>query len=222
MYRDDLAWIHHVGFAEFAESAAPWIVETLRARRARSIVELGCGSGVLARELTLAGFEVLGFDASPSMIELARQTAPDARFTVARYDEATLPSCDAVIAMGEVLNYGGMSAARRLIASVPAPFLLFDVAEGGSYPAHEELRLGGTGWSVIVIKDSDGTTLTRRVLTFRETGSRDDETHRLELFDRDELLTALRAAGFRTRIRRSYGPRRLPRGHAVFVAERRA
>jgi len=162
------------------------------------------------------------------MIELARTTAPNARFAVATFANATLPECDAIVAMGEVLNYGTLEDVRAFIANAanalaPRGLLLFDVAERGSYPAHDERRIGGDDWSVIVIKDSDGQHLTRRVLTFRNVGGitrRDEEIHTLELYARKELQSLLRERGFRVRIRRSYGSSRLPAGHAVYVAER--
>lgn len=220
MYRDDLAYIHHAGFSEFAESAAPGVIALLRRHHVRRVVEMGCGSGVLARELTRAGFHVHGFDASPSMIALARQTAPEARFGVGRFDEVAVPPCDAVVAMGEVLNYGTFDGVRRLVVSAPARLLLFDVAERGAYPPCDEHRSGGDDWSVIAIKESDGARLTRRVLTFRAGGRRDEEVHHLELYDRAELTRLLRGCGFRVTIRRSYGTRRLPPGHAVYAAVR--
>lgn len=220
MYRDDLAYIHHTGFSEFAESAAPWVIATLHRYNLETVVELGCGSGVLARELTRAGFDVHGFDVSPSMIALARDTAPRARFDVGAFDEVHIPPCDAILAMGEVLNYGTFDGVRRLVANAPASLLLFDVAERGAYPPYDEHRSGGDDWSVIAIKESDGETLTRRVLTFRVDGRRDEEVHRLELYDRAELLPLLRAHGFRTTVRRSYGTRRLPKGHTVYLAVR--
>lgn len=220
MYREDLAHIHHLGFSEFARSAAPWVIELLRERNAKTIAELGCGTGILALALTQAGFAVHGFDVSPSMIAIARTTAPAARFDVASLHEAAIEPCDAVIAMGEVLNYAGFDAVRRRLHDLPAPLFVFDVAERGSYPAHDEHRSGGDDWSVIAIKDSDGTTLTRRILTFHADGRRDEEVHTLELFDRDELRSLLEQAGFRVTFRQSYGSRRLPKGHAVYIAVR--
>jgi predicted TPR repeat methyltransferase len=189
------------------------------------LLDVGCGTGILARELTRAGFEVSGFDASQAMIELARATAPDARFEVASFETAELPACDAIVAMGEVLSYGDIRtflprAARALRKN---GVLLFDVAERGSYPAYDETRIGGDDWSVIAIKESDGVKVTRRVLTFRDTGGktqRDEEVHELALYDRAELLALLRN-DFRVRVRRSYGSRRLPKGHTVYVCVRR-
>jgi SAM-dependent methyltransferase len=230
-YRDDLAWIHHAGFSEFARSSAPGVIAALHARGIREglVVDVGCGSGVLSRALTDAGFEVLGIDASPSMIELARVHAPKARFEVATFDQAALPPCAAIIAMGEVLNYGTLDDVRLFVrnaatALAAGGLLLFDVAERGSYPAHDEVRIGGDDWSVIAIKDSNGERVTRRVLTFRQVDGvtrRDEEVHTLTLYARDELTAIVREHGFRVRTRRSYGSRRLPTGHVAFVAERR-
>lgn len=223
-YGPDLAYIHHAGFSEFAESAAPGLLEILWKHGVRDglVVELGCGSGILARELARAGFDVLGFDASPAMIALARETNVG-RFEVGRFEEANIPPCNAIVAMGEVLNYGTFDGVRRLVERADTKLIVFDVAERGAYPPYDERRVEGDDWSVIAIKESDGTHLIRRVLTFRaegETMRRTEEVHRLELYDRDELKALLREHGFRVRVRRSYGTRRLPKGHAVYVCVR--
>ncbi len=230
-YRDDLAYIHHHGFSEFAESAAPGVVEILHKRGVSGglVVEIGCGTGVLARALLRAGYDVLGYDSSPSMIALARETAPGARFEVGSFATISLPPCDAIIAMGEVFNYGTFDTLCSVVARGAGSLrkggvLLFDVAERGAYPSFDEHRSGGEDWSVIAIRESDGNTLTRRVLTFRRLGDdvrRDDEVHRLALFDRDAVVGLLQEHGFRVQIRRSYGTRRLPAGHAVVVAVKR-
>jgi SAM-dependent methyltransferase len=229
-YRDDLAWIHHAGFSEFARASAPGVIAELHTRGIREglVVDVGCGSGVLSRALLNAGYEVLGIDASPSMIELARVHAPKAHFEVATFDRAVLPPCPAIVAMGEVLNYGTLDDVRAFIRNAAhalsaGGLLLFDVAVRGSYPAHDEVRIGGDDWSIIAIKDSDGERVTRRVLTFRQVDGvtrHDEERHVMELYAREELTAILREHGFRVRTRRSYGLRRLPVGHVAFVAER--
>lgn len=229
-YRADLAYIHHAGFSEFAERSAAGVIALLHKQGIDRglVVDIGCGSGVLARALTTTGFDVLGIDASSAMIELARTIATAARFEVATFNRATLPRCSAITALGEVLNYGTLDAVRTFIANAAGALqdggmLLFDVAERGSYPPYDERRVGGDDWSVIAIKDSDGERLTRRVLTFRHLDGitqRDEEVHELELYDRATLLELLREHGFRTRVRRSYGTYRLPAGHAVYVCVR--
>ncbi len=47
------------------------------------LLDVCCGSGQWARELTRLGYRVTGLDASPAMICLAQQTAPNAHFLVA-------------------------------------------------------------------------------------------------------------------------------------------
>lgn len=226
MYETDLAWIHHTGFSEFVESATPGIIDLLPP--GGTVVEIGCGSGILASALTGAGFTVIGFDASPAMTALARTIAPDARFDVATFAGAPIPPCDAIVSVGEVLSYGTFDEVRTFVANAASALrkgglLLFDVAERGAYPPHNERRDGGDDWSVIAIKDSDGAHLTRRVLTFRHLGGevrRSEEVHRLELYEQEAMLALLRPH-FRVKVRRSYGTRRLPKGHAVYVCVRR-
>jgi 2-polyprenyl-3-methyl-5-hydroxy-6-metoxy-1,4-benzoquinol methylase len=98
------------------------------------VLDVGCGSGLLARTLRGDGFAVLGVDASAAMIELARRYEPRAQFEVVRLPtrkpagiDGALPTCDAVVSTGHVLNYpdtraevaqalgrtGARSAARR-------------------------------------------------------------------------------------------------------------
>lgn len=223
-YGRDLAYIHHAGFSEFAESAAPGLLEILWKHGVRDglVVEIGCGSGILARELIRAGFDVLGFDASPAMIALAREQC-GARFEVGAFDSIVIPPCNAIVAMGEVLNYGTFDGVRKLIANAATKLLVFDIAERGAYPPYDERRVEGDDWSVIAIKESDGTHLTRRILTFRADGDtmrRTEEVHSLELYDRDAMKALLRKHRFRVHVRRSYGTRRLPKGHAVYVCVR--
>lgn len=225
-YGADLARIHHPGFSGFAASAAPGLLEILwrHGVHAGRVVEIGCGTGILARELTRAGFEVAGFDASPEMIAIARRTAPSAHFAVASFDTMAIPDCEAVVSMGEVLNYGTLAGVRALLAEAArARVVVFDIAERGAYPARDERRIEGDDWSVIIVKESDGATLTRRVLTFqadKDSMRRSDELHVLELYDRADITALLRGHGFRVTRRRSYGTERLPEGHAVYVAVR--
>src|SRR5918994_2188580 len=106
-YGEDLAYIHDVGHAEFALQTAPGILEILAQSGIHEglVVDLGCGSGLLARELLDAGYGVLGIDISEAMVELARRRAPEAEFRVGSLFEVEIPPCAAVTAVSEVLNY---------------------------------------------------------------------------------------------------------------------
>jgi SAM-dependent methyltransferase len=55
------------------------------------VVDLGTGTGVLARALAAAGCVVTGVDVSPELLEQARQASKDVTYTVAPAEETGLP-----------------------------------------------------------------------------------------------------------------------------------
>lgn len=110
-YRADLARIHHLGFAFHADDCAPGILALLEPVLARDglVVELGCGSGLLTRHLIDAGYRVIATtDASPAMLDLARQTAGDAQ-EIARVTlpDDPIPQADAIVSVGHALPVRG-------------------------------------------------------------------------------------------------------------------
>ncbi|UQI46588.1 class I SAM-dependent methyltransferase [Streptomyces sp. HU2014] len=56
--------------------------EVVRASGNSQVADLGCGPGHITAHLDELGLAAFGVDASPSMIELARQAHPDLRFDV--------------------------------------------------------------------------------------------------------------------------------------------
>jgi SAM-dependent methyltransferase len=232
MYGRDLAFIHEAGFGDFARSAAPGLIARLRRSGIRRglVVELGCGSGAATRGLAAAGYDVLGLDASIEMIRLARRNAPRARISLARLPDAVLPPCDAVVAVGEVLNYmprrGDFDALfRRVFGALrPSGAFIFDAKQPGSTPSGATRGRAGKDWAVLATStEMMGGTLTREIVSFRRDGStyrRSDETHRLTLLTARDLTSRLRAAGFSVRTARAYGKFRLPAGHVLIEARR--
>ena len=81
-YYTDLAYIHDQGFGGYAHGVAPGLLALLRQTGVenRRVVDLGCGSGISARELADAGFQVMGVDLSAAMIEIARRRVPKPSF----------------------------------------------------------------------------------------------------------------------------------------------
>src|SRR5258708_4804946 len=163
-YKDDLAYIHDVGFGHLATNAAPVILTRLRERGQHQglVLDLGCGSGILASALASAGYDVLGIDLSASLLALARQRAPTAQFRLGSLWTADLPPCIAVTAIGECFNYlfdrddtpGGLERVFRRIHTALAPegFLLFDVAGPCRVPPPGVLRshTEGPDWAVLL------------------------------------------------------------------------
>lgn len=229
-YRADLAHIHDAGFVATAHAAAARLLDTLRRRGVTHgrVVDLGCGSGVLAATLSDAGYDVLGIDLSPAMLELARARAPRAEFRLGSLRTAALPPCVAVCAVSEVLNYLfdrtiDAAALRRLFRRIhaalqPGGVLLGDVAGPGRVTEPDGTRrhfVEGDGWVVLVDAHEERRLLTRRIISFRKDGTlyrRDDEVHRQRLYTRAELVGPLRDLGFRVRTLPAYGPKPLPRG----------
>lgn len=145
-YREDLAYIHDAGFGHLARRAAALLSEELsRQGLVRGLViDLGCGSGILAEHLADRGFEVLGIDLSEELIALARQRVPSGAFRVESLLSARRPPCVAVAAVGECVNYlfderhsleGVRQVPGRAFGALAAGgLLLFDVAEPGRVP----------------------------------------------------------------------------------------
>lgn len=229
-YDEDLAYIHDRGFGGLAEAAARRVVELLG--RPSFVVELGCGSGASSRLLTEAGHDVLGIDASEAMLALARRNAPAATVRHGCLPDVEIPPCDAVTAIGEVLNYvegdAGELVRRVHTALRPGGVFVLDVAGPGRVPGDgpERRWTASDDWAVLVEAEEAAGTLTRRITTFRDAGGglhrRATVVHRQRLYPASEVLTLLRAAGFRARTLRGYGGRPVAPGHRAFVARRGA
>jgi SAM-dependent methyltransferase len=234
MYKSDLAYIHDVAFSDFAEAVAPEIMRTLRRAGIGGgrIVEFGCGSGILAALLHRSGYDVTAFDISPAMIRLARKKTPGVRFQVASLRSVRIPSCDAVVGIGEVVTYvsGGRDALRRFFSRAysalqPGGLLIFDFLESASRRTYPTKTLTGSDWTLAV---SATFNQSRRVLTRRMTIARQArrgvrrsrETHHVRVFDRRTIQHLLKQCGFAVAMRRSYGRYRLLPGDVAVVAHR--
>lgn len=236
-YGEDLAYIHDVGHSDFVLGAAPGLLRLLMRAGIRGglVVDLGCGSGQWAAELLRAGYEVLGVDVSAPMIEIARRRAPAASFVQTSFLSVPLPACAAVTSIGECLNYAfdpasGPQALAGLFTRVhaalrPGGLFMFDVALPGQVAAGRTGRRHsqGSDWAVLLAleEDSGRRLLERRMTIFRRVGRgyrRSEETHRMHLYQRSQLVRDLASADFRVRVLRGYGDFRLRPRHAAFLA----
>jgi len=238
-YGTDLAFIHDAGHGALARHAALQLLDELnRAGHPRgTVVDLGCGSGILAGVVVDAGYDVLGIDVSAAMIALARAHVPKGTFTVGSSVSSDIPDCVAVAAIGEVLNYTfdpandngsrGELFERINRSLAPGGVFLFDVAgpNRGKRDASRRSYATGPDWAVLVETsvDGDASLLTREITTFRKAGElfrRDSETHRLALFEPADILTTLQAVGFDVQMMAAYGSLSLPDGLTAFLARR--
>ena len=238
VYREDLAYIHDAGYGAVARAGAGVLLEELRRRGPASglVIDLGCGSGILAERVAAAGYDVLGIDLSDALLALAQKRVPGGRFLRGSLWTAELPPCVAVAAVGEVVNYlfdgGAGQGPRKLFRRVydalgpGGPFLL-DLAGPGRVAGAGRSRhwAEGADWAVLVSAEENRKRrlLTRQITSFCKVGEvyrRDHEVHRQRLYPPAEAAALLRGAGFRVRVLRGYGELRFPRGVAGFLARR--
>jgi SAM-dependent methyltransferase len=233
----DLAYIHDAGFGFHARAASEELMRRLRgAGHDRGlVVDLGCGTGILARIVGDAGYAVVGHDQSAEMLRIARRNAPQARFKRASFLDVDFPECVAVTAVGEVLGYAFDSRARRPAirslfhkvhaALLPGGVFLFDVAGPGRGPARGVRRtlFEGEDWTICseTTEDRVAGTLRRHSVFFRRRDGgyrRGEELHVLNLLEPGDVADDLVTAGFRVRRLRHYGDLRLQRGLNGFLA----
>jgi SAM-dependent methyltransferase len=222
-YGPDQSSIHDARFGDLARDAASFLAVQLDAAGLHrgTVVDLGCGSGILAGLLGDAGYDVVGVDISADMIALARKNAPRATLHVGSMLDLELPPAVAVTAIGEALNYAtdpraGVDELSRLAARVhdtlaPGGVFLFDVAgpgrhgpDGIKFHDHEDWFLANR-----VEESADHATLHRRITIFMDTGDgryrRSDEHHVLRLYEPEALMELLTHAGFTAEFLTSYG-----------------
>ncbi|MGA7614719.1 MAG: class I SAM-dependent methyltransferase [Thermoanaerobaculia bacterium] len=233
-YGEDLAFIHDRGFRQSVEAAPDLLAILVRAGIAGgAVIDLGCGSGLWAKELVRAGYRVSGIDISPAMIRIAKKEVPEAKFVAGSLFDARLGECDAVTALGEVIGYIAEARSRRGMlrtffrrvhdALRPGGLFLFDVIVTPGKPMNYRYWTGGDEWVVLVEvhEDVEARLLTRRIITFRRRGAgyrRSEEIHLVRLFERERIEELLRDAGFSVRATRRWGRFTLPPRRLGFQA----
>ena len=238
-YRHDLALIHHLGYGFHADACAPGILALLEPVRARRglVLELGCGSGLLTRYLVDAGHRVVATDASPAMLDLARQTAAgaeDIRSLVLPDDP--LPACDAIVSIGHVLSYltdeeaveeALLACAEALCPGGVFAIDLCDLRWGVARRDDTSQGRVGEGWAIVARFSVPRPNLfVREMTTFlREadgTWRRDDERHENVLLETESIPELLAPHGLDVRVSESFGGEELPDGLVTLVGSRRA
>lgn len=211
---DAFAWFYDRYWTEpFHRVAFPVVKRVLLARLepGASIVDVGCGSGFLARLLTKHGFRVTGIDLSPEMVAHARSGVPEAEFHVGDARHFALPGpFDAAVSTFDTLNHILSPADLGLVLGniagslAPGGLFLFDVLEEEAYKTHwnesyavveddHVLAITGAGF------DPSDRLARCSITMFRRTDDawqRSDTTVVERCYTHREIGEALRGAGF--------------------------
>jgi SAM-dependent methyltransferase len=199
------------------------------------VVEIGCGTGLLTRELIGAGHRVVATDASPAMLALARELltgAGDIRQVVLPDD--SLPAADAIVGVGHVLNYLpdadalGRSLVRIAAALLPGGLLAIDLCDlewGRARRDADALGRVGDDWAIITrFSMPSANQFVREITTFvrNDDGSwrRDDERHDNVLIDTSSVPAVLARLGVEAEVRSSFGGENFPPGLRAIVGRR--
>jgi ubiquinone/menaquinone biosynthesis C-methylase UbiE len=187
----------------------------------RTVLDVCCGTGLLAEELTASGYLVVGVDASAAMLELARERLGDQ----ADLRQARLPALpvderfDAAVSTFDGLNYLTPADLRRTLANVarvlrPGGWIVFDLHTDAmlEFTIANPVVAGEQASNRFVISSAveRGSRTCDTTIEVIEPAAGDPftERHRQYFHAAEDVVAALRAAGFES-IRRTeeYTPR---------------
>lgn len=223
-YQSELARIHHEAFSDYARSAAPGVLASLG--EPCGVVELGCGGGALTRPLLDAGHRVIATDASSAMLDLARQTVPEADIRFLKLPDNPIPPTDAVVAVGTVFNYldsevyidrallGAARAGRILITD------LLDLSYGDTRQEPVKYFHEGDGWKLWTVNSLETPDRVVRQMTIETADGITKEVHVNVLVDVAEIADKLRSEGLAVSTSSGFGYETLPPGFVVLEARR--
>jgi len=237
-YRTDLALVHHRGYSFHADGCAEGVLSALEPILERDglVLEIGCGAGALTRHLVGAGHRVIATDASPAMLELARDAVPDAEdVRQLTLPEDPLPSVDAIVSVGHALNYlaDAPSIERSLIAMAGAlrhdGVLAIDLCDlRWARVRRDQADIGRVGddWAIVLcVSVPSPDRFVRDMTTFvrNADGSyrRDGERHDNVLVETSEVPQLLAEHGVDAHVVTRLGDFELPDGLVAILGSRR-
>jgi SAM-dependent methyltransferase len=117
-----VAWARTPGHDSYWSESGPPFFELLPPPGRRTL-DLGCGEGRVARDLSARGHRVTGVDAAPTMLRHAQEADPEGEYVLG--DAAALPfddgAFDCAVAFNSLMDVDDMPGAVRETARVLEP-----------------------------------------------------------------------------------------------------
>ena len=238
-YKEDLAYVHNKDFSQLAEGAADYLLSELDHQAIHSglIVDLGCGSGLLAEKVIQQGFDCLGVDFSRDLLAIAKERAPKAEFIHQSIFQFDFPSeTVAITSIGECINYlfdhtNNLSTLSSLFSKVYTSLkddgiFLFDFLIPGTLsPETSNKKVIETDEYILFVllkEEGDSSFLRRDITLFRNIGDyyrRSEESHKVRLYKKKGICSMLKKAGFkRIELLNEYSGLPFRQGHIGFKA----
>jgi SAM-dependent methyltransferase len=202
-----LSRLYDAGWADFSIQYAPLVEEELQNHgipKAR-VLDLGCGTGVLAVALAKAGHTVRGVDASPHMLRLARQNArgvPGVRFIRGDLlDPQPAGPYDVVVCAYDAINYlRRLADVKKLFRRVSAALrdgglFLFDTNTAVLYRRQRGTTEARDIDGVTVLETTDYNARYKLATTTFSFPDGTYEVHRQRPYSFDELSPLLENSG---------------------------
>lgn len=187
----------------FGEQLLQWLDQ--KGMKARSALDLGCGTGVLCALLNSRGIEAEGVDLSEEMLEIARENAPDLRFTAADMTEyQPQRSFDLVTCTGDAINHlPDLTAIGRTFGNVysalnPGGCFVFDLLNENEVPEGEgfELDYSDSVRARFRAERDDQGCIELRIAVYEHDRLKFEEVIREKLYDPSAIRELLRQCGF--------------------------
>jgi SAM-dependent methyltransferase len=175
----------------------------------RTVLDLCCGTGLLAAELVALGYRVTGVDASEPMLELARgRLGRDASLVHASLPELPIDGAfDAAVSTFDGFNYLDLDELRQTLSALacrlpPAGWLVFDVHTDAmmAFTIENPVVAGESAGNGFVIESTVDAATRICETTIEIARPRDgapfSERHRQYFHADRDIRTALEGAGF--------------------------
>lgn len=117
----DARWEQLKAAGRSVHGEADLVESLLRASRGTRVLDAACGTGRVAIELAARGFSVVGVDADPAMLTVARDKAPDLQWVQADLvDVATVvpDEFDVVVLAGNVMIFLDQGTEPAVVAQL--------------------------------------------------------------------------------------------------------